>query len=146
MSNHAQEIRKFLKKQPDLAAVDAQEAARALNTSLGLRGSSCIDPQSVIAHKAVLQRRINEGDEGTATAASKEPTTGQERIIKRLLRGKDSAEVQKELKKWGARIGRSGSLDKALQRLQSEATLISSINDSPGAAARLVARVANRQG
>ena len=139
--NHREIVRNYLQAQPNLAEVDAQAAAKQLNREFSLRGGDRIEPQSIIAHKAVLAREANQGD---AQVDEVKLDASQRKIITQLLKGMDPADAASSLRAWGKRIEAAGGLDKALERLTREATLISSLGDDPKAAIAALLAQANK--
>jgi hypothetical protein len=115
-------IRNHLKAQADHTLVDATEAAKLLNREFGLRGTAKIDPQSIVAHKAILTRQINQDGGPEKQVLTRE----QKKLIDRLVKNGGSEQLEKEVKRWA----RLGAVADVAEYMAGIATLISSLDDS----------------
>ena len=133
-----QAIRETLAGLENQSSISGKEVASLVNQTFGFRGKNKVTEGSVAAVKAHITRENSQSEQGTDSTIATISAVNQRKITRELAKTLTPDEVSKSVRLWKALIKQYGSVDAALEILSNEATLISSLGDSPTKAQELI--------
>jgi hypothetical protein len=140
-ATRTQAIRETLAGLEDQTSLSGKEVATLVNQTFGFRGKNKVTEGSIAAVRAHITRESSQPEGGSDPAVATISAANQRKIARSFAQTLTPDEVAKSMRLWKALIKQHGSVDAALEILSNQATLISSLGDSPNKAQELIESV-----